>query len=205
MVAFLHTSPVHIVRFQALAEQYYINEIKHFVNTDLLTSALETGQPDIVAFTQEIEQIKTYSPKLIICTCSTYGDICQQFNGVKRIDTPIASYLTEKYQKILLAYTAHSTFKSSLHLIQQIAQKNNKSVQVIPCDCTVAWPAFEAQNISLYEKSIIDSIYDTYQDCDAIFLAQASMEGVISHLSHFPIEVVSSSHYGVKTYLELIH
>lgn len=75
MIAFLHTSSIHIEKFDNLVRSVNKEiEVKHFVNADLLSSALENGITDSETFSREIAEIKLLQPELIICTCSTYGE-----------------------------------------------------------------------------------------------------------------------------------
>ena len=69
MIAFLHTSPIHIETFEKLVRKFDENmEINHFVNEKLLETALINGKTDVVSFKKEIELIKKENPSLLICT-----------------------------------------------------------------------------------------------------------------------------------------
>ena len=80
MIAFLHTSNVHIDRFEKLVRQFD-TEIKtgHFVNEDLLKTALEKEHLDEKGFAAMISKIALEQPETIICTCSTYGELCNNW------------------------------------------------------------------------------------------------------------------------------
>ncbi len=205
MIAFLHTSEIHIDRFENLVMKYNSEiPIKHFVNEELLSVALSNGKLDTVSFKNEIEIIKKESPLLIICTCSTYREECDQYPDIYRIDEPVVIHLISKYQKIGLAYTAISTKKISENLLLKTAKSFDKNIEIIDCNCTESWRHFEEGAIDLYEKSIALKIKEIASETDVIFLAQASMEGAKKYLASLEQEVFSSPEFGVKTYLNTL-
>ena len=65
---------------------------------------------------KEIELIKKENPSLLICTCSTYGEECDNDSSIYRIDKPIVEYIVQNFKKIGLVYTANSTKKVSENL-----------------------------------------------------------------------------------------
>lgn len=206
MIAFLHTSSIHVKRFEELTKRVDPKMVtRHFVHEDLLATALLTGKTDSRGFIEEVRKIKNESPDLIICTCSTYGNECESIAAVERIDKPIAEYLVSNYTKIGLAYTAISTKVISENLILDVAKSIGKVVEVIDCDCTGSWKYFEKGDIDNYEKEIAKTIKFNTSNADVIFLAQASMENAKRYLQPFEKEVVSSAEFGVKAILQQIN
>jgi hypothetical protein len=203
MIAFLHTSPIHIDTFEKLVRKFDKNiEIKHFVNEKLLESALINGETDVVSFKKEIELIKKENPSLLICTCSTYGEECDNDSSIYRIDAPIVEYIVSNYNKIGLAYTANSTKMVSENLIHKVSMQLNKQIEILNCDCSEFWTKFETKDIEGYEKGIAEKIEQIKSEVDVVFLAQASMEGVRNYLSDLKKEVLSSPEFGVKELLK---
>ena len=132
MIAFLHTSPIHISRFEKILKQYnYKNEIQHFVNEEILQTALTTGKLAIESFQNQIYQIQKLQPEIIICTCSTYGTACDEFEQVKRIDQPIIEYLVQTFNKIIVAFTASSTKAATIDFINKTIYLQKKEVENI--------------------------------------------------------------------------
>jgi len=202
MISFLHTSDVHIDRFENLVRKFNKHiSIKHYVNSDLLKYALEHKELDIEGFQQEIITIKKENPGLIICTCSTYGEQCNDINKVKRIDFPIVEYLVSTYTKIGLVFTATSTEKVSRDILKYVANLQQKEIEIINCNCSDAWVHFENNDSNLYEKTIANKVKKIIGKVDVIFLAQASMEGVKNHLLNINKKVFSSPEFGIKYYL----
>lgn len=203
MILFLHTSAIHIKKFEKLVRKYNQDiVVKHVVNEDLLISALEKGRTDTLGFNQQIKAIENQNPELIICTCSTYGQECDPYTKVLRIDYPIAEFLVMNYKKIGLVYTAKSTQKVSEDLIYKTATEKKKDVQILNCDCTDSWKFYECNDFVNYSKSIAKKVLEIEYEVDVIFLAQASMEGTKDYIKNFSKDIFSSSEFGVKTYLK---
>ncbi len=199
MIAFLHTSPIHIDTFEKLVRKFDKNiETNHFVNEKLLETALTNGETDVVSFKKEIELIKKENPSLLICTCSTYGEECDNDSTINRIDKPIIEYIVQNYEKIGLAFTANSTKEVSQNLLLKISSELNKKIELLNCDCSEYWSCFESKDFNAYEKGIADKIKTMESKVDVIFLAQASMEGAKKHLTEISKEVLSSPEFGIE-------
>lgn len=204
MIAFLHTTNTLVERFEKLVRKYNPTiPIKHYVNENLLKNALKEGKTDTMQFNKEVNNIiKTEGSTLLICTCSTFGQECDKRFDIYRIDEPVVSFLVSKYEKIGLAYTANSTKEVSKDLILKTADRLDKTVEVIECDCSPFWKYFENKDMSNYEKKIAENIQLLEAQVDVMFLAQASMEGAITYLTNFKKEVFTSPEFGIKTLLE---
>jgi len=203
MIAFFHTLKSNVDKFEQLARKYYPEgDIRHFVNEDILNFALTQGHTNAKAFDAEIENIRRLHPDKIICTCSTYGEDSERHPDVFRIDRPIANYLVKHYHSIGLAYAAESTREISSRLIEQIAQENQKEVDIQVIDCRSAWPFFEQNKPHDYAQEIARCLRTQADRAEVILLAQASMEGAKAYLKDFPKEVWTSPEYGVKSLLQ---
>nr|WP_321485777.1 hypothetical protein [uncultured Draconibacterium sp.] len=199
MIAFLHTSEVHIDRFEKLVRKYDSNAtVKHFVNEKLLETALSNGKTDVKSFRSEIELIKRERPSIIICTCSTYGEECDNDYHIHRIDKPIVEYIVQNFKKIGLVYTANSTKKVSENLLLKVSSELNKQIEILNCDCSEFWSYFEKKDFRGYEKGIAKKIELLESKVDVIFLAQASMEGAKKYLKQIKKEVLSSPEFGIS-------
>lgn len=203
-ITFLHTSSSHINRFEKIVNEIDKNiETKHFVNKDILETAIKTGNVDVIGFNNEINKIKAGKFELIICTCSTYGELCDDKN-VFRIDKPIAEDIVSKYSKIGIAYTAISTKEKSENLLNKIAKKQDKQIRIKEINCEECWQWFENEDFEKYSKEIANQIKQNDDDCEVIFLAQASMEGAKKYLENKKYKTVSSPKIGIEKYIELI-
>jgi hypothetical protein len=203
MIAFLHTSDIHISKFENLVNKYNSSvRIKHYVNADMLSKALTTGRADSKTFKKEVGEIQTEKPDLIVCTCSTYGEECDRLEGIERIDMPIAKHLVSNFKKIGVAYTATSTKESSENLLQRMAVELDTSVELIDCNCSDSWVHYENDDFDSYTRGIAKTIESFEHEVDVVFLAQASMEGAKNYLPNFKIEVLSSPEFGIREYLK---
>ena len=200
MIAFLHTSKVHIDRFEALVKKFNPSiETKHFVNKTLLDNALNNGHTDAALFSKEIAAIRKEAPSLVICTCSTYGAESDNHENVLRIDKPIIEYMVKNHFKIGLVYTANSTKTVSEDLLLETAETQQKPIEITLCDCSEYWPYFEAGNLEAYRKNIANTIRNIADKVDVIFLAQASMEGAKNYLTDLKVPIYTSPEFGIKT------
>ena len=203
-ITFLHTSNSHVNRFEKIVKEIDKNiEIEHVVNEALLETALKTGEIDINGFSIEIDRIKTGKFGKIICTCSTYGELCDE-KDVFRIDKPIAEAIISNYCKIGIAFTASSTKEKSKNLLKKIADKQSKQIEINEINCEECWQWFKKGDFKKYSKEIATQIKQKGDDCDVIFLAQVSMEGAKEYLENESYKTVSSPKFGVKKYIELI-
>ncbi|NND31673.1 MAG: hypothetical protein HKN76_03715 [Saprospiraceae bacterium] len=203
MITFLHTAKANIQRFEDLVQKHAPGtKVQHYVNEELLKYAIENGHADTEAFKLEADQIMAATNGTIVCTCSSYGEACDQFSGIERIDRPVVEYLVDRYEQIGLAYTAKSTLAMSRNLIEAVAKNKGKRVEVIEIDCSHCWPYFIAGDADRYVKEIARHIKNNPTPAEAIFLAQASMENSKMYLDNYPIEVMASPEYGVITYLQ---
>ncbi|MEM6380016.1 MAG: hypothetical protein AAF705_17605, partial [Bacteroidota bacterium] len=193
----------HIDKFENLVRQHNAEiPVQHFVNKALLDIALANGQTDAQLFLNQLEKIKAHQPDLMVCTCSTLGAECDKDPNMHRIDQPIAAYIVQHYDRIGLAYTAHSTQTISENLLLQTSKDIGRPIEIVPIDCSAYWLFFEQENMQAYEEGIANTILEQSSEVDVVFLAQASMAGAQSYLQGLDKEVLTSPEYGIKTLLE---
>lgn len=179
-------------------------EVTHYVNEELLAFSKITGKADEKGFRDEVAKIRVIESSFVICTCSTYGAFCNDKKNVFRIDQPIAEYIISNFSNIGVVYTLNSTKEVSKKLLEKIANKKGKSIQITEIDCSDCWARFEQGEIEKYESGIANLVRQEAKKIEVIFLAQASMEGVKKYLLEEKYKVVSSSEFGVKKYLEMM-
>ena len=201
-ITFLHTSYGHVDRFESIVKSIDNSaQTEHHVIEELLSYAKNNGDVDTKGFNEQLIKIRNENEGRIICTCSTYGALCNEDEEVYRIDKPIVKYVVENYSKIGIAYTIESTKKVSKALLEEVASKTHRSIEMIEINCLSSWDWFEKGDLSKYERSIATQFKKLADNCEVIFLAQASMEGAKKYLSKEKYEVVSSPQYGVETFL----
>ncbi|BDD03456.1 hypothetical protein [Aureibacter tunicatorum] len=197
MIAFLHTSSIHIDRFDKLVEEVRADiPTCHYVNEKLLEDALAYGKANPDEFGELIEEIRSLEPSLIICTCSSLGELSEKYSDVHRIDLPIVEYLVQTYDKVCMAYASQSTREISAKLIQEVADRVGTKVELQICDCSKAWTYMEEGEMEQYQKTIAEVIEKENRQLLPVFLCQASMDGVEDYLES-PIKLYTSPKFGV--------
>jgi|GEM_PF-2924087 len=204
-ITFLHTSHTHIQRFNDIVHKiipdYVVN---HIVNETLLEDAIKAGEVNKAGFAEQIKAITADTTDKIICTCSTYGVLCDDYQHVFRIDGPIAELIVTKYKSVGIAYTAVSTRDSSMNLIADTGKRLNQSILVKEIDCSHCWTYFEQGDIEKYESEIALKIRTDYDGEEVIFLSQASMQGAKRSPLIADLNIVSSAEYGVAYLMETL-
>lgn len=204
-ITFLHTAVSHIDRFNKIVEDIdHAVEVKHYVNESLLNTALTTGLPDKEGFYNEILKIKKSTEGIIICTCSTYGSLCDKMENVFRIDQAVVEFIISNFSSVVIAFTINSAKKQSIELFENLSLELQKTIHIKELDCQHCWDWFEQNDIDRYEKEIAKQITKLNSDCEVIFLAQASMEGSKQYLSEEKFKIFASPTFGVRHYLNLI-
>lgn len=204
-MVFIHTGEVHKANFESLVRKYDQEiGIHHVVNEQMLSDALKTGKPSNEAFKKAVQQAQQSNPDVIICTCSTFGDLSDQSGVVERIDRPVVEYMVNRYSKIGLAYTAKSTWNSSSRLVESEAHKLNKTVELVPIDCSEFWDCFLNGDTEAYAQGIADLVTEKAESLQVVFLAQASMSAAQERI-HSPLfEVLTSPEIGVEQFLKTV-
>src|SRR5262245_10403613 len=130
VLTFLHTSPVHIERFQALAAQLAPGvPVQHLVDESLRQQARESGSTPELARQLEttVPEAATHS-KVLLCTGSTLGGCAevlgqQTASRVIRVDRPMAEKAVTLGHRIIVAATLASTLAPTRSLILEAAQE----------------------------------------------------------------------------------
>ncbi|MTI33505.1 hypothetical protein [Xanthovirga aplysinae] len=203
--SFIHTSHTHVKRFKNVLRRYSGVQASHFVDEELLGDILlrgEIGKDHELRFKGLIKEVNKTYPQLVICTCSTLGQIISKgkgMNNVVGLDQPMIETCIEKHQKVVVAYTLKSTVFPTLELIAKTAKALNKPVEIIECFCEKAWEYFP-HDVDQYLTKIKEALLPFIQKGDAIILAQASMGGVKQMMSTDK-PLYSSDEIGIDYYV----
>jgi hypothetical protein len=207
-LTFLHTSPVHIERFQALAAQLAPGvPVQHLVHESLLQEARESGiTPEL---TQRVEAILAEAApqsKVILCTCSTLGGCAEEIgqqtgSRVIRVDRPMAEKAVSLGRRIIVAATLASTLEPTRALILEAAQEAGREVELLELLCEPAWVKFEQGDQAGYLQEIAASLRQAAPLGEVIVLAQASMANAADLCADLPIPILSSPRLGLEAAL----
>jgi hypothetical protein len=206
MLAFLHTSPVHVETFGLLVRQLGESvPVRHEVRQDLLLAALAAGtSPEFVrsALGNVLRELARDGAKVIVCTCSTIGGLAEAALvpncTVMRVDRPVAELAISSGRRILLVAALPTALQQTLALLHQIASDAQRSPNIVEVLCRPAWDLFENGDVSGYIAALARTIGSTAVSGDLVLLAQASMAPVAQLVGRSDISVVSSPALGVE-------
>lgn len=200
MIAFLHTSPIHISTFDGLLNELATNtQSHHIVDEDLLTTARTTGltadlQTRVNAY---IDQLTAQGATQIVCTCSTIGELAEQAPvptnvSVIRVDRPMAEKAVTNGRNILIFATLASTLAPTKHLLEQTAADLNQEVVLKMILCEEAWSFFEQGDHESYLQAIAQTVRAHATAGDVAVLAQASMAAAADLCTDLNLPILSS-------------
>ena len=115
------------------------------------------------------------------------------------LDAPtIAEKALEIGARIIVAATVETTIAPTRNLILNVAEAQQKEVELIPFLCEGAWEYFEQGDLEAYHQTIAHALSDVASKGDVIVLAQASMAEAVNRIPTLPIPVLSSPRLGVE-------
>lgn len=204
-VAFLYTlasnQPLFARYIKTLERQPTVSIIHH-VDGQLLTNARTiSNKDDEIRVTQQVHDsladiIDKNAPDIIICTCSTIGDMAESFTAklpniiVLRVDRPMANVAVENpYIHVVAAL--ESTIQPTTALLQECADAKGVHLSIETIVVPNAWSCLENGDPSGYAESVAAYLVDQYNGASGdaknknvvIVLAQASMSPAVDLLS----------------------
>jgi len=210
MLAFLHTSPVHVETFQRLvSEMDAAIPIRHEVREQLLARVRAAGAMTEAVRAEVADAIRMLAgdgAKLIVCTCSTIGAIAEAApvsEGVlvMRIDRPMAEQAVASGRRIIVLAALASTLAPTMGLVREVAARAGRAVDVLEVLSETAWPFFERGAHADYAAEIARTIEAVARPGDLVLLAQASMAPAADVARHLNIPILSSPRLGVEAAL----
>ncbi len=193
----LHTSSVHIPRFDALCPPG--KALAHLVREDLLARARAEGvTPDIAA---EVAALVQGAAGPVLCTCSTLGAAAEAA-GALRIDRPAMQAAADSGGRVLMVYCLESTEAPSRALLEEEMAKAGNSAGIEPLFVTDAWPHFEAGDDAAFWQAIAEAVRKVAgPDLGAVLLAQASMDGAARRLGALSLPVFATPDMALRAAL----
>ena len=183
MLALLHTSPVHVLVFDALRDEDHQGlELAHLIHENLLTRARAEG-PEAVAgeVRAVLDQAVADGAVAVLCTCSSIGGVAEAFAEevgvpVLRVDRPMAAAAVAIGPRVVVVATSESTFGPTVALVEEEARRAGLPADVRTLLVDGAWALFQAGDTEGYVRTVADAVDSIPGDStDAIVLAQASM------------------------------
>ncbi|MFJ3876468.1 arylsulfatase [Streptomyces sp. NPDC090077] len=170
----LHTSPVHVPVFDALAEREHPGAVlRHVVRPGLLERARELGPEGVRA---EVREVLSGLTGPVLVTCSTLGGVAESLAPelgfpVLRVDRPMAALAVRTGPRVVVLAALESTLGPTRDLLLEEGGRQVRG-QVVPG----AWELFEAGDGGGYLRAVAAAA-DGVAGADVIVLAQASMAG----------------------------
>jgi len=214
MIVFLHTSPVHVARFDALRDRIAPGQrIRHVVREDLMDRTIAEGglTPDIqAAARQALADALTPEVKALVCTCSMIGQVAEAYDAeasvpVLRVDRPMTDQAVMQARNIAVCATYPLSLAATVALVRSSADYLQRPKVIVTEHLfPAAWPLFESGEMEAYFQAVALGIRGVSLSADLILLAQASMEGAIPLCGDIDIPIWSSPEIGFRTALSLI-
>ena len=218
ILAFLHTSPVHIPTFENLTQaQAPHTPTLHRVEENLLAQARAEGiTPALETQVQRVLlELVAQGATVIVCTCSTLGasaETAQVGCPVLRVDRAMAQKALLLGEEILIVAALASTLEPTRNLFLEVAnstdqkteQNAEQKVELLELWCQNAWTKFEAGDKIGYLQEIAQEITRgviQHPRVDVVVLAQASMIGAEKYCPEVQIPILSSPLLGVQAAL----
>ena len=212
-LAFLHTSPIHIVTFDRLLAEIDPSVVaRHVVDESLLEDARAAG-----AITPTLEQriaaalrhASAPDDATVLCTCSTIGGSAEAAGAragqvVLRIDRPMAERAVALGERILVAAALPSTLAPTRALILDAASAAGKPIELRELLCEPAWAFFERGDLAGYAEAIAEQLRIGAGNADVIVLAQASMAAAAPLCADLGIPILSSPRLGLEAALAAV-
>ncbi|WTQ56385.1 arylsulfatase [Streptomyces sp. NBC_00158] len=172
----LHTSPVHVPVFDALAERDHPGvALRHVVRPGLLEQARAVGAEGVRG---EVREVLAGVGGPVLVTCSTIGGVAESLQRelgfpVLRVDRAMAARAVGTGPRVVVLAALESTLGPSAELLAEEGAEEVRGL-VVPG----AWEMFEAGDEGAYLRAVARAA-DRVTGADVIVLAQASMAGAV--------------------------
>jgi hypothetical protein len=194
-LALLHTSPVHVATFDALAAADAPDvDLVHVVREELLARAREHG-PEAVA-DDVAAAVAGLDADAVLCTCSTIGAVAERY-GALRVDRPMAAEAARLAggggRVVVLAALETTLAPTFALLVEEGVPEAALDAVVVPG----AWERFEAGDTEGYLALVRAAVAEAAAGgAVVVVLAQASMAAADDGRSAVP--VLSSPRLGLR-------
>ncbi|MBL8240067.1 MAG: hypothetical protein JNM66_21785 [Bryobacterales bacterium] len=187
-LALIHTSPVLVPMFTALAKQFLPGtRVFHMVDESLIANTIRAGslQKDTVRrIAAQIDSAHQAGADAVMLTCSSIGaavPVARQLFDfpILRIDERLAAEAVSKGPRIGVLATLNTTLAPTVALVQATAAELGKPVEITAHLCQGAFEAVIAGDVATHDAAVAAGLQHLAQASDVIVLAQASMARVI--------------------------
>jgi len=213
-VAVIHTSFVSLEDLKALFKEI-IPQVKiiNIVDDSLLSEVMEADGLT-KAVTRRVcnyaIQAETLGVDVILNQCSSVGeavDVAKKMLKVPyiKIDEAMAEEAVDKGGRITVVATVKSTIGPSTRLIQNIADKLDKKIEIKECLVDGALKVLvEEGDKAKHNKMVLTAIEKIEEESDVIVLAQGSMTVLLPYLKHIKVPILTSPRSAVERVKEVL-
>lgn len=184
-IGFLHTSAVHVERFERLAAEMAADvEVVTVVDEVLLDRARSHGPGDLILIGGLADRLAQLAEAdVVVCTCSTIGGLAEEIGvaaavPVVRVDRAMAEEAVKIGRRIAVVVAVASTVGPTIELLETVAVAGGHDVTIDVIESPDSWSRFEVGDLAGYESSIAEVVRACAPDADVVVLAQASMASV---------------------------
>lgn len=208
-VGFLHTAQVHVATFEALSRELMPSaRAVHRVDPEALELARQDGPRERVRaiVTGHLSELRQAGCEVVLCTCSTLGEIAEGLSGdgvqVIRIDRPMLRRAVALGPRIGVVAALASTVEPTTRVLAEEAEEVDVSAEVSVVEG--AWDAFLSGDAEGYLSLVANAARALSSRCDAVVLAQASMEPAAALLTGLAVPVLTSPRSAVEAVAAVI-
>lgn len=187
-LALLHTSPVLVPTFTQLAAELLPERpIFHLVDESLIKNTIAAGHLTTLTARRVLGHVESAAQAgagAVLVTCSSIGEAVAASRffvdvPVFRIDEAMAEQAVARATRIGVAATLSTTLQPTLTLLQQTAQAQGKTVELVPTLCEGAFAAVLAGQTETHDALVSQALQSLLGQVELVVLAQASMARVL--------------------------
>lgn len=190
-LAFIHTTPVTIEPFKALAAELLPDcDVLNFVDDSILPELLRNGGriEDVrerwFAYARFAEQ---QGAACIVSACSSVGELAEAARlivqvPVLRIDEAMAEAAVRRGTRIGVAATMPTTLNPTFRLLERKAEELGSSIELTPALAEEAYERLISGDRDGHDRILAKALLELVGKADVVVLAQASMARVVAAL-----------------------
>ena len=176
-------------------------EIVHIMDEGLLPALRKYGKITdqmIHWLAGMIGPLEKEGGSLALVTCSSLSPCVNSVREmvkipVLKIDEPMVEYAVSSAKKIGVVMTLASTVEPSTLLINEVSQRLDKHVDVIPRICEDAFLKLNSGDVQGHDEAVVKAIYELLNEVELVMLAQISIARVMKKLDTVTAKRVLSS------------
>lgn len=212
-VVLIHTSLVSHTALNNLFKEVMPDvKVHNIVDDSLLDEVKTVGgiTPKIIGRMVEYFKIaENIGADLIFNQCSSVGEAAQIAAKcvsipILRIDQPMAEKAVHLGKRIAVVGTVTSTMKPSCNIVEKMAEKYQKQVEVVPYVIDGALELLMTEGQVRHNQFVLEKLKEIQHNFDVIVLAQGSMAVLEPELHQISKPVLTSPRIAVEKVKEIL-